>query len=405
MENISIGTFLKNGREAKNISLDEISKKTKININILKSLEAEDLSKLPNKTYVKGFVTNYARAVGLNVEDAKECLNSLYGISANQIDEEEIAESKSTDAETSAQQESIVSPEQLEELKDKASAAVSEIFTKKVLASIVILIALIAGYKGLSSFFSQLSNEEKVLSKVVEQTPETNTEEEVLKSEDTNLFEMKASKKFAEKASDKLETQPEKTETNIEEIKPEKAVVERETKTAEVKEDKEAVISVEKPKIPKGMLPYRRFYTAPAKIFTVLPNAPENNDTELLPENIKAAAIDGRENVYIVAKDGDTWISYSKDEDPIKKFVLKKGRRILIRGEKVLIFMGNMNVTKIFYNNQLILAQTKTGVKSLIFPPEKSTDFQLPLFPSYKGRSYKAEEYQKKMVSAPAQNN
>jgi cytoskeleton protein RodZ len=80
MENAqTIGKLLKKARDKKKVSLEDIAEKTKININILRSLEKEDLDKLPNKTYVKGFVKNYARTVGINTDEALQCLEHTYG--------------------------------------------------------------------------------------------------------------------------------------------------------------------------------------------------------------------------------------------------------------------------------------------------------------------------------------
>jgi len=57
-----------------------------------------------------------------------------------------------------------------------------------------------------------------------------------------------------------------------------------------------------------------------------------------------------------------------------------------------------VNVTKIFYNNYLIETPTKSGVKSLIFPEESNSKYQMPLFPKAKDDIlYTAEDYIKRM--------
>ena len=61
MENKTIGKLLKETRTKNNIPLEDVANKTKININILRALEKENIETLPNKTYVKGFVKNYAK--------------------------------------------------------------------------------------------------------------------------------------------------------------------------------------------------------------------------------------------------------------------------------------------------------------------------------------------------------
>ena len=58
---VKVGTFLKKEREANKLSINDVASKTKINLNILKHLEANALDQLPNKTYVKGFVKSYCK--------------------------------------------------------------------------------------------------------------------------------------------------------------------------------------------------------------------------------------------------------------------------------------------------------------------------------------------------------
>lgn len=66
----SIGTYLKQQREMRNIPLNEVARATKINLRFLSALETDDLQNLPGPTFAKGFVRSYARAVGLDPEEA-----------------------------------------------------------------------------------------------------------------------------------------------------------------------------------------------------------------------------------------------------------------------------------------------------------------------------------------------
>lgn len=63
------GELLKNRRLEKKYSLEEISSQTKIQLSILKSLEEGRQENLKNKTYTKGFLRQYARALQLNPDD------------------------------------------------------------------------------------------------------------------------------------------------------------------------------------------------------------------------------------------------------------------------------------------------------------------------------------------------
>ena len=65
-----IGERLKKLRQQKGLSLEEVHKKTKIHINILKAIEGESLTNL-SPIYLKGFLKIYCNYLGL---DPRECL-------------------------------------------------------------------------------------------------------------------------------------------------------------------------------------------------------------------------------------------------------------------------------------------------------------------------------------------
>lgn len=62
----TVGQMLKEEREKKLYTLDDVEKSTKIRKELLIALEADDFSKLPPSTFVQGFIKNYGRFLGLN---------------------------------------------------------------------------------------------------------------------------------------------------------------------------------------------------------------------------------------------------------------------------------------------------------------------------------------------------
>ena len=64
-----VGRTLKAAREAKGIGLGELSANIRINRSHLEHIEAGELDRLPAITFVRGFVRNYAIAVGLDASD------------------------------------------------------------------------------------------------------------------------------------------------------------------------------------------------------------------------------------------------------------------------------------------------------------------------------------------------
>jgi len=73
-----LGEYLKTKRQDKNFSLEKLSQKTKISINILKSLEANDFDHLPSAAYIKGFVISYVKVLGLPIDEAINKMEYTY---------------------------------------------------------------------------------------------------------------------------------------------------------------------------------------------------------------------------------------------------------------------------------------------------------------------------------------
>lgn len=62
----TVGQLLKETREAKLYSLEEVEKNTKIRKEMLKALEEDDFDKLPPLTFIQGFVKNYGKFLGID---------------------------------------------------------------------------------------------------------------------------------------------------------------------------------------------------------------------------------------------------------------------------------------------------------------------------------------------------
>ena len=64
----TVGQILKEEREKKFYTLNEIEKVTKIRKELLEALENDSFSKLPPPTFVQGFIKNYGKFLGLDTE-------------------------------------------------------------------------------------------------------------------------------------------------------------------------------------------------------------------------------------------------------------------------------------------------------------------------------------------------
>jgi cytoskeleton protein RodZ len=390
MENFeTIGPFLQKAREEKGITLRELADKTKININILRALESDDIDKLPNKTYVRGFVQNYAKILGLSLEEAYERMNNTFQPPVeNKVEPTEEITTSKVDV---SQENDLTPPLELEEMKDKIGTLVDVVTNKKYLTAAFGVIVVYFVFSGVYGFFKQLSNE-KIAMKSQELI------ETEIKPSDANILEMDKTKEILAETETETEANEVQVQDETATDKANEAIVAQTVK--EKIEKEENVVKDEKVQAnnnTNGKFPYINFRPAPRETFEIVEDAPEVDDTDLFPANIKNSYVKGTETVFINATSGDTWLSYQVDGEEIKRFVLKEGRTLLLRGENILLFMGNVNVTKIFYNNQFIKINSRTGVKSLIFPKDYASEVSLPLFPNLNGVPYDQKSYKANM--------
>ncbi len=71
-QSTSFGHFLQSARIEKKISIEALAAETRIRVEVLKRLEAEEHDHLPDEVFVKGFIRTYAEAVGVDAEEALE---------------------------------------------------------------------------------------------------------------------------------------------------------------------------------------------------------------------------------------------------------------------------------------------------------------------------------------------
>ena len=417
-----VGDQLRSLRESKGYSLKYISQQTKISVRILENIESSNFKELPNKTYVTGFLRSYCRILGT---DANSYIDNF-------CDE----------ADQNASNKKSIKPQGTENYQ-----SVSQ---KQVMA--VLGLIIVAGvFVGIFKFIENVSDnepnvvkndesiqletitastplakeEEKVESATEPQQEPTSTDDatpDVVKAnpaettppkdikpapEQTSLIDMKKQeeKLLAQQAAEQkaAEERAEQEKAAAEKLAKEKAEKEKADKLAaqklaEEKKAKEAAAKKEETKkkdqkkdekeeevsFSEFQLPLYQFDTVDVD------DIPEDE----LPKTYRQSVIKGKQNLFINALEGDTWITYKSDDQKVRKFVLKQGRRILIRGEVIRLFMGNVNVAKMFLNNRPLIVQSKSGVRSLVFPQELSTNYKIPLFIYKKdGTVETSEEY------------
>lgn len=75
----SLGTYLRELRSAKDVSLDEVTRATRVGRAHLEALEAEDLASLPAPVFVKGFIRAYCEFLQTDPGEALSRYRELTG--------------------------------------------------------------------------------------------------------------------------------------------------------------------------------------------------------------------------------------------------------------------------------------------------------------------------------------
>jgi cytoskeletal protein RodZ len=75
----SVGEMLRSAREAKQLTLDAANRDTKISVDILSALEQDDFDAVGSDIYLKGFLRNYARFLGVDVDSVLRALDRQRG--------------------------------------------------------------------------------------------------------------------------------------------------------------------------------------------------------------------------------------------------------------------------------------------------------------------------------------
>ena len=145
-----LGAILKAAREKKGVSLEDIQMITKIRLKHLEALEAGDFAQLPGEVYVKGFLANFAKTVGL---DGDEILKKYYELKNretmvdSEADEEQLIFSTPCSPVTLSQEKSASLEGKGSKLKKSPLLLVGIVFTFLIITGGVLLFY----FKGRSS--------------------------------------------------------------------------------------------------------------------------------------------------------------------------------------------------------------------------------------------------------------
>jgi len=365
---ITIGAFLKTERESQGIQLKNVVQSTKISLTNLEHLESDNLDSLPDKAYVTGYVKSYSKLLNLNTVETLKLLDSTY-----------VKQGK-----TQSPQEIVIPQAQ------NAPSVSTPLPIAKIAAAVVAIILLIAIVTFV--WFKATSTDDQ---------PDTSAQEEVQTTEQSNEITPQSLSAETPLQDEIPEGTPVEAQKKDQELEKEEEVlpVKTQTKKEEPKEvatqdKKEETQDETKKDENKDSAKEYKFYQMASTLYRYDTEMSEERQEELIPARFRVATTSDSHAVFITAFNGDSWITYKSDDEDTRKFVLKEGRSILIRGKLTRVFLGNLGAVKIFYNNRPLKINSPSGVKSLVFPQEESRNYVTPLFIYKKdGTVITSEEY------------
>ncbi len=120
-----LGEFLRQQREARGISLEELHARTKIRVKYLKAIEAGDYAEIPGEVYLRGFIRSMAKELDIDPHEAMELYHQEVQSASEAIDAPEteakpVAEAPEQPATTTVK-EPVAAPEPEEVQKSVGS--------------------------------------------------------------------------------------------------------------------------------------------------------------------------------------------------------------------------------------------------------------------------------------------
>lgn len=322
-KDFTLGEFLRTEREKRGISIEQVASATKVGIRTLQSLENDLYTELPALPFVRGFVTSYCRFINL---DPKEILTRY----------DDFLEKKSTERPNREGGHSGYAFEKKDGQQQSRTILIIAIITFIVLG-------------GLAVFFLKPSLQHKRRSNL-----------EKLKASHQELASPSPSPTIFAPAT------PLTTPSPLPEVKvepPQKAAKKPEPKEQTEEESSDETDSPEPAEV-----------TAHHPSPSTLPT----NPTDPLDSGL---GLKGTEIAHkLVFKTlADVWVRYQVDDRPVRKFIVRKGKTLILRGKSaVKIQVSNPSSVQFQHNGTplRILKESKSlqfkeGTATLIYPPEQ----------------------------------
>jgi len=340
----TLGEYLRQEREKRGITIEQVASATKIGVKQLHSLEGDHYADLPAKPFVRGFVTSYCRFIGLDPKETLTRFNSF--IDRMALDR--------------PSRESGHSGYAFEKREGEQSRTVLMVVLG-VFVVVGVVVFILFGRRGLHHHHATHVDKLRAAHEEENQSVPTEPSPSPLPVVAPEVTPVVTPQSVATQ-------QPEPVRSVVPEVKP-PTPVETPTEAPEVEEKPEAVVTP---------IPSASPSSEAAASGTVDPKDPLNSG-----KNLKASAIKIKVIVRALA---DVWVRYRTDQRPVMKFVMRKDKILVLRAIDEVRFQSSNPESIEFSANGAAyktMLQAKDVVKqsdviTLVFPRQLAEKIQDP---------------------------
>lgn len=328
-ENSSLGHYLRSEREKKNITLEQVAYATRISTKMLRALEEDNHKILPAAPFVRGYLQSYAKYVDLDMQDV--LLRYQHHLATLPIAE------------------SGESPGNYIYARERKHE-------KKILFAGLSLAVLLAIGAGAVLLVNKLGNKTEVAK--TDSAPVL--KKELLKQEGGEKEEGSSTGKIA-RLKKTIENALTDKKKDVTPQKPEEAA-------AQAKKEKQAEAEA--------------VATATTENPPATTNTAESEKPEQSTDDTSEGNLQKKYNLALTASE-DAWFRFQQDDGEIKDIMLRKGRTVTLRGDKVIkLFSGNLGAIQAKLNGKPLETMTqKDRTMSAVIPFSEVPNYPLPLFP------------------------
>jgi cytoskeleton protein RodZ len=328
-ETSSLGEFLRHERERRGITIEQVASATKIGVRTLHSLESDHYAELPAKPFIRGFVIAYCRFIGL---DAKEVLGNYT----------DFMTLKATERPNREGGHSGYAFEKRDGEQQSRTLLFFAIFGFVLIGGVAVLLLKPSFHHRKNSHIDKLraAHSQDAQDVTVEGQPNPGPSSSPLATTGTG------SAKEAETAASSSLVQPV-------------------TASAALSNSVAAPLTVPS-SLPSVTLPVAADATPAEKVASSAePEKPGADPEDPLDSGHKLRPEEAKHKVLFKIKE-DLWVRYQVDNRPARKFIIRGGKTLMLRGaDKIVFQVSSPELISYSYNNHG-LAQLSDGGKNAI---------------------------------------